>query len=133
MKFISQYLTTLFFLLSTLTVISTTQAAGTSEQLALDTVNSYLNALSTGDINQIKSHLAPDLLKERESLLDNPTYSAALQNTYSNATFEVLGSQTDSSGKVWVDVKISLNQDESIHSRFVLDESNAEYLIISER
>lgn len=133
MKIISQYLTTLLFLLSTMTVISTTQAAGASEVLAIDTVSSYLNALTAGDIKQIKSHLAPDLLKERESLLDNPTYSAALQNTYSNATFEVLGSQTDNSGKVWVDVRISLNQNESIHSRFMLSESNAEYLIISEK
>lgn len=133
MKLISQYLTTLLFLLSTLTVISTTQAAGTPEVLAIDTVSSYLNALSAGDINQIKSHLAPDLLKERESLLDNPTYSLALQNTYSNATFEVLGSQADNSGKVWVDVKISLNQGDSIHSRFMLGETNAKFLIISER
>ena len=133
MKLISNYLTTLLLLVSSLSMIPVTQAADTSELLAIETINSYLLALSAGNITQIKSHLAPALLKERESLLDNPTYSNTLQNAYSNATFNVLGSQTDSSGKIWVDVNITLNVDESIHSRFLLGETNNKYLIISER
>jgi len=121
----------------TISVISTPvvagPGAGTDQLAAIETVKSYLNALVSGDTSLIRSYLAPQVIKERQALLDNPDYPQTLQNAYRNASIEVLGAGTADSGDVWVDVKIILTGSDAIHSRFVVAKYDQGYLIVDEK
>jgi len=89
-------------------------------QQAKTTVTNYLNALSLGDTLAIKGLLGGDLLRKRENLLDNPSYSDMLRNIYSDVEYEILDTYVKG-GNIVVDVNIILNFQESMKTRFMLN------------
>lgn len=109
------------------------QAPSPEELRAIDAVNRYLGAVMVGDVAGLREYLAPNLLEERRALLGNPNYPLTLQNAYANATFDIIGSQTVGSDKIRVDVRIVLNGQNAIHSRFLLAKIDNHYLIVAER
>jgi hypothetical protein len=124
----------LFLLLSSSAVSFAMDPAPVSDEaLAVASVQAYMDALIAGDIAQMRTHLAPELLAERKALLDNPTYSQRLQAAYGSASFEIIDQLWVSSDKVRVDVKIQLNPQDVVHSRFELLRIENTYRIISER
>jgi hypothetical protein len=126
---------TALFLLFSSSVVSFTVAAELSpdESQAVASVQAYMDALMAGDIDQMRSHLASTLLAERKALLDNPTYPQHLQKAYGGASFEVVDQLWVGSDKVRVDVKIQLNPQDVVHSRFVLKRIGDTYRIVTER
>jgi len=84
------HIAALFLLFSSGVVSLAMDPAPTSDEaLAVASVQAYMNALMAGDIDQVRAHLAPRLLAERQALLDNPTYSQRLQDAYRDAPIEV--------------------------------------------
>ena len=100
---------------------------------ATTVVDNYMTALMAGDLGQAKKYLAPDLLKQRQALFNNPGYSQELLKTYGNAVYQITGTRLAGTGRVEVDVEITLSQLEIIHTRFTLAGSTGGYQIISEQ
>ena len=127
-------ITALFLLLGS-NVVSLAMGPITNpdEALAVASVQGYMSALIAGDMAQVRTYLAPKLLAERKSLLDNPTYPQRLQEAYGDASYEVVGYELLDFDKVQVDVKIQLNPQDAIHSRFILVRMGNAYRIIAEQ
>jgi hypothetical protein len=98
--------------------------ASAEELSAIESVTTYLGALMVVDVFTAKRSLSPKILEARQSLLDNPVYPDKLRNAYLNTSDEVTGSKLLSAGNVQINVKISLNQRDIIHSRFTLENVN---------
>jgi hypothetical protein len=124
----------LFLLFSSSVLSIAMDTAPTSDEaLAVASVQAYMDALMVGDVARMRAHLAPKLLAERKALLDNPAYSQHILNAYRNASYEVVDQLWVSSDKVRVDVKIQLNSQDVVHSRFELQRIENTYRIIAER
>lgn len=128
-------ITTALILLFSSSLVSSTVAAELSpdEAQAVASVQAYMGALMAGDIDQLRAQLAPKLLAERKALLDNPTYPQYLQKAYGGASFEVVDQLWVGSDKMRVDVKIQLNPQDVVHSRFELIRIDNAYRISTER
>jgi hypothetical protein len=80
----------------------------------------YFDALTQGDVTALRTLLGGDLLRKRSGLLDNPTYTGHLINTYGQARYKINSYTTLGEGLVSIEATISLSADESINKRFLL-------------
>ncbi len=93
----------------------------TTEEIEAEaTLISFFNALVEYDTKTIETLLGGKLLEKRKSLLNNPDYSELLMAKYSNASFEIVKIKGNKKNKIKIDVKIILNDQESIQVRFFL-------------
>jgi len=114
-------------------LLSADNERSANELSAIEAVNNYLGAMMIGDTAQATLFLSPAIADQRRALFSNPTYSTQLQQAYENASHEIIASKMLSSDKVQVDVKVTLNQQDTVHSRFELKNINQQYLITSEK
>jgi len=84
-------------------------------------MNRYFDSLLNGDVGTLKTLLGGELLKKRKSLLNNPEYSSYLATRYMNASFQILGYNSTGPNTLAVDVLITINQDELIRKRYLLE------------
>jgi len=132
MELLPRFAAVLLLLFISVQPVSAGQASGSVGLSAVDTVRDYLDALMVGDVQRLQGFLAPDIYENRRALFSNPDYPLILQEAYANATYSIIGSQAADAGKIWVEVKITLNQSDAIHSRFLLGSTNNHYHIIAE-
>jgi hypothetical protein len=121
-------------LLFSLSLFANTAAiAGNVPIDALITVESYLNSLVAGDISGMKSTLSPGLLLDKASVLDSPSYDATLRSLYANARYKIVKASYLRSGRIRVDVALSLEGDQLMEASFLLTRDNGgSYLICEE-
>jgi hypothetical protein len=108
-------------------------STSTDEVAAVNVVTNYLQATMVGDVLTIQQYLAPELVKKRQALLNNPSYPQQLSAAYANASYEITDSRALEAEKIQIDTRIRLNNNDTVHSRFVLDKFDDRYLIISEK
>lgn len=107
--------------------------AGTVDAGASAAVESYLNFLIAGDIDGLKSLLSPNLLGQKESILNSPSYDAALRARYQNATFKILDPSPGADGRIKVDTRITLDGGHPMEASFILiTDASGNYLIDEE-
>jgi len=95
------------------------QSAPSDEQ-ARAAVATYLDALAQGDTFTIKQLLGGDYLQQRQSILDNPSYSNLLSARYSVATSHILATQQINQSQMAVDALIELSKQETLQCRFII-------------
>ena len=96
------------------------------DQEAEDVLNSYLQALSDGDVRTIENLMSPKLLKKRQRLLRNPSYPDFLRKWYANARFEILGFKNFDNNRIKVEVRVVLNEGESTRLSILLHKTKVE-------
>ena len=128
-----RFATFLILLSSSFMSMSAGNAPSVNELSAIETVNSYLSALMAGNTSQARLLLAPRIADERRALFDNSNYPAQLQQAYANASYDVIGSKEINTEKVQVEVRVMLNQQDTVHSQFVLTKINNQFLISSDQ
>lgn len=133
MKQIIRHITFLLIFCSSVMSFAASAAPSANELSAIETVTNYLGALMTGDTGQAWLLLTPEIADQRRALFENPAYPAQLQQAYANASYDVIASEEISTKKVQVDVRIKINQQDSVHSRFVLSKINNQFLISSDQ
>ena len=74
----------------------------------------------------IQSLLDGDLLTVQKPLLNNPSYPAHLINMYKDTTYEITALETSQDGYLVVDAKIIMNNEESMHTRYLLHRAQRE-------
>ena len=95
-----------------------------AETKAEETVVRYMDALFSGNIEEIETCLAEDLLKRRKNTLNDPDYSAILTDQYKTATYQITRNRQLSNGKRTVDVEITFKPGEKSRLRFFLNQRN---------
>jgi len=93
---------------------------GGLESDAKAVIQRYFDALIQGDTADLRSLMGGDLIAKRSKLLDNPTYSTHLINTYGQARYKINSYNILGDDAVTVDVTITLSPDETINKRFLL-------------
>ena len=83
---------------------------------AVAVIEQYFNALSEGDTNTIRSLLGPSLLKQRERMLQNPTYSTYLIKHYNNIQHTISVPQLLNDNTVAI--KVELSRDNTIQHKY---------------
>ena len=107
--------------------INSISAEVTLEQLeAKEVVERYFDALKQGDTGSVQSLLDGDLLTTRKDLLNNPTYPDTLIELYKETSYEITAMETLDDGLVAVDTKVSMNSQESMSKRFLLQRTTRE-------
>jgi hypothetical protein len=125
------FLSTVFALLCLVT--GRMAVAGAVDAGASAAVESYLNFLIAGDIDGLKSLLSPNLLGQKESILNSPSYDATLRARYQNATFKILDPSPAADGRIKVDTRITLDGDHPMEASFILiTDASGNYLIDEE-
>lgn len=125
------FLSTVFALLCLVT--GKMAVAGAVDAGASAAVESYLNFLIAGDIDGLKSLLSPNLLGQKESILNSPSYDATLRARYQNATFKILDPSPAADGRIKVDTRITLDGGHPMEASFILiTDASGNYLIDEE-
>ena len=133
MKRIIGIATFLILLGSSFMSLSADNPPSSDELKAIGTVSNYLDALMAGDTSGALQYLAPGVAEQRRAMFNNPNYPAQLQQAYANAQYVVTSSTVLSVSEIQVEVKITLRQQDTVHSRFVLTLHNNQFLISSEK
>jgi len=101
--------------------------------LAENVADSYLRALTVGNIENALSFLDDSFLQERRTLLENPVYAQQLIDTYNGAFYEIIDSQFTISGNVLVNSKITLPNNDEVFVQFVMKPTSPDgFRIVSE-
>lgn len=83
-------------------------------------VEMYLSALLIGDVQTIKNCLGNRLLQRKKNTLEDPGYSSFLLDRYNGATFSIIDSVSDETGKNKVDVEITFISGDKMKIRLTL-------------
>lgn len=67
----------------------------------------YFDALSTGDLQMLRSLLSDELLKRRSKTLSNPRYSEFLKNIYGHVKFKVINTTQLNNDQISVDIEVT--------------------------
>jgi len=96
-------------------------------------VKRYFSALSSGDIEAIRSVLGGNFLSRSGSLLSNPNYGEVLRNYFNRARFSIIGAEMINEQEIKILVEILL-QDKSLSrvNLIVKDLGNLGFRIINE-
>ena len=87
---------------------------------AEDVLVRFFDAQVLGDTGTIKTFLGGHLLKKREKLLNNPSYSDFLRKTYKNARLEIIAYERLKENTIQIDTIILMNEQETIQVNFIL-------------
>jgi len=85
----------------------------------------YLDALAQGDTDVVRSLLGGDLLEKRRRLLENPTYSGYLIDTYGSARFSIDNIEDRSPDSVAIDISVIIDQATISQRRFLLQKEQS--------
>jgi hypothetical protein len=110
------------------------------EMAAEAVVLKYFDALTQGDIPTVRALIGGDLLTKRSRLLDNPTYSTYLIDTFGSAHIDINNYKILDNGIISIEATIFLSSspDDSMKKFFLLkkQENSATaqppYIIFSE-
>ncbi len=105
------------------------------EYSAVAVVDTYLNAIISGNTDVAIDNLGGSMLDNRRARLEDPNYSNFLLNYYANAYYEIIGSNVINTSDIAIDASIIFSEDEpATINRFILRKDiNGSYRIISER
>jgi len=90
---------------------------------ALAVAQSYFDALQAGNAQKLLSLFAGRERLRNETQLKDPTYPQFLADRYSSANLEVLDGGVRS-GVSYIDIKIWINNNESVKERLILKPSD---------
>lgn len=99
------------------------QILTTEEIEAKAVLISFFNALVDSDTRAIEELLGGKLLKKRKRLLNNPNYSEFLAKRYRDTRFEIINYKRIKENRIQIDVKIILNEQESMRVRYFLEKT----------
>ena len=104
-----------------------------AEDSAVQTVEAYLGALISGNVDDLRSYLAPAMADRYKGLLDNPDYGSTLLQEYSGASVEIVDDRQLNPDDAQVDAHILLATGDVVGIRFLLTRNETGgYLIVSE-
>jgi hypothetical protein len=104
-----------------------------AEDDAVQTVEAYLGALISANVDDLRSYLAPAMAERYTALLDNPDYGNTLLQEYAGASVEIVDGRQLNPDDAQVDARILLATGDVVGVRFLLSrEESRGYLIVSE-
>lgn len=116
----------LFFLLSAILLFSYASSSAFAEsdqqsaksEICLATVNGYMGALKSGNLEQLIKFIAPPLLHKKKKLLGNQSYSNLLYKKFNTSTHNATISNGGNKNTIFVDVVISFIDQEPMKTQF---------------
>lgn len=104
-----------------------------ADDSAVQTVEAYLGSLISGNVEDLRSYLAPEMADRYTGLLDNPDYGTTLLQEYAGASVEIVDGRQLNPDDAQVDARILLPTGDVVGVRFLLSRTETgAYLIVSE-